>query len=106
MWPPAGATAVDVTDAYERLAARGYEYGPAFQGLQALWRRGDEVFAEVAVPEVAGVKVGGFGIHPVLVDAALHAMGVAGEHSPRRCCRSPGRECVCTPRGRRGRGSG
>ena len=79
VWPPVGATAVDVTDAYERLAGRGYEYGPAFQGLQAMWRRGNEVFAEVAVPEVAGAQVGGFGIHPVLVDAALHAMGLAGE---------------------------
>jgi acyl transferase domain-containing protein len=78
VWPPVGATAVDVTDAYERLAERGYEYGPAFQGLQAMWQRGNEVFAEVAVPEVAGVEVDGFGIHPVLVDAALHAMGVAG----------------------------
>ena len=32
---------------------------------------GNEVFAEVAVPEVAGVKVDSFGIHPVLVDVAL-----------------------------------
>ncbi len=71
VWPPAGATAVDVTGAYERLAARGYGYGPAFQGLQALWRRGQEVFAEVAVPD--GVEVGAFGIHPALLDAVLHA---------------------------------
>ena len=79
VWPPVGAIALDVTDAYERLAGRGYEYGPAFRGLQAMWRLGNEVFAEVAVPEAAGAKVGGFGIHPVLVDASLHAMGVAGE---------------------------
>ena len=46
-----------------------------------MWRLGNEVFAEVAVPEVAGVKVGGFGIHPVLLDASLHAMGVAGEET-------------------------
>jgi acyl transferase domain-containing protein/NADPH:quinone reductase-like Zn-dependent oxidoreductase/NADP-dependent 3-hydroxy acid dehydrogenase YdfG len=71
VWPPAGATAVDVTDAYVRLAARGYGYGPVFQGLQALWRRGQEVFAEVAVPD--GVEVGAFGIHPALLDAVLHA---------------------------------
>jgi polyketide synthase 7 len=77
LWPPVGAMAMDVTDAYERLASRGYEYGPAFRGLHAMWRLGNEVFAEVAVPEVAGV--GGFGIHPVLLDASLHAMGVAGE---------------------------
>ena len=81
LWPPVGALAMDVTDAYQRLAGRGYEYGPAFRGLQAMWRLGNEVFAEVAVPEVAGVKVGGFGIHPVLLDASLHAMGVAGEET-------------------------
>ena len=73
MWPPVGATAVDVAGAYERLAGRGYEYGPAFQGLQAMWRLGPEVFAEVTVGE--GATVGGFGIHPAVLDAALHAMG-------------------------------
>ena len=36
-------------DAYDRFAVRGFEYGPVFQGLQAVWRRGQEVFAEVAV---------------------------------------------------------
>ena len=46
--------AVDVADAYERLAGAGIEYGPAFQGLQAMWRLGNEVFAEVAVPADAG----------------------------------------------------
>jgi polyketide synthase 7 len=71
VWPPAGATAVDATGAYARLAARGYGYGSAFQGLQALWQRGQEVFAEVAVPD--GVEVAGFGIHPALLDAVLHA---------------------------------
>ncbi len=84
VWPPAGATAVDVTGAYQQLAGRGYEYGPAFRGLQAMWRRGDEVFAEVAVPTdagVAGVDVGGFGIHPVLLDSALHALGLTGEQA-------------------------
>ncbi|WP_375489454.1 acyltransferase domain-containing protein, partial [uncultured Mycobacterium sp.] len=75
-WPPPGATAVDVADGYERLAARGYGYGPAFRGLTAMWRRGDEVFAEVTLPEAAG-GVSGFGVHPALLDAALHALVVA-----------------------------
>ena len=75
VWPPAGATAVDVTDGYQRLAERGYQYGPAFQGLTALWRRGDEFFAEVTLPQAAG-GVSGFGVHPVLLDAALHAAAV------------------------------
>ncbi|HEY0806444.1 MAG TPA: type I polyketide synthase, partial [Pseudonocardiaceae bacterium] len=72
VWPPEGATPVDVTDGYQRLAARGYQYGPAFQGLTALWRRGEELFAEVTLPQTAG-GVSGFGVHPVLLDAALHA---------------------------------
>ena len=81
VWPPEGATAVDVTDGYQRLAARGYQYGPAFQGLTALWRRGEEFFAEVTLPQAAG-GVSGFGVHPVLLDAALHAAAVT--HRRRR----------------------
>ncbi|GAB7151975.1 hypothetical protein LRC537489_52450 [Mycobacterium riyadhense] len=72
VWPPVGAVAVDIADGYARLGARGYEYGPAFQGLRAVWRRGDEVFAEVAAPE--GLQINGFGIHPALLDAVLHAV--------------------------------
>jgi len=81
VWPPAGATAVDVAGAYDGLAARGYGYGPAFRGLRAAWRRDDEVFAEVEVPQDADVALGGFGIHPVVLDAALHALGVADERA-------------------------
>ncbi|MGH3633734.1 MAG: SDR family NAD(P)-dependent oxidoreductase, partial [Mycobacterium sp.] len=80
VWPPAGATAVDVTDGYERLAASGYGYGPAFQGLTAVWRRGEEVFAEVTLPEAAG-SVTGFGIHPAMLDAALHALVMGHEET-------------------------
>ncbi len=77
VWPPAGATAVDLTDAYQRLVARGYQYGPAFHGLSAMWQSGGDIFADIALPD--GLTTTGFGIHPVLLDAALHAWGVAGE---------------------------
>ncbi|HTX93751.1 MAG TPA: type I polyketide synthase [Mycobacterium sp.] len=81
VWPPAGAAVLDGADAYERLAERGYHYGEAFRGLRAMWRRGDEIFAEVSVPDGAGPQDGGFGINPVLLDAALQALGVAGEQT-------------------------
>ncbi|MFE3260621.1 SDR family NAD(P)-dependent oxidoreductase [Nocardia sp. NPDC059091] len=71
VWPPAGATAVDLTGVYEQLALRGYDYGPTFRGLQTLWRAGEDVYAEVALP---GGDGSGFGIHPALLDAALHAV--------------------------------
>ncbi|WP_327290504.1 SDR family NAD(P)-dependent oxidoreductase [Streptomyces sp. NBC_01198] len=78
-WPPAAATPVDLAGAYQRLAERGYGYGPAFQGLRAVWRRGEDVYAEVALPD--GTDTAGFGLHPALLDAALHAalVTVAGE---------------------------
>ncbi|MFE9860961.1 SDR family NAD(P)-dependent oxidoreductase [Streptomyces sp. NPDC005780] len=72
-WPPAGATPVDVASAYERLRERGYAYGPAFQGLRAAWRRGDDVFAEVALDGAARDEAPAFGLHPALLDAAMHA---------------------------------
>ncbi|WP_190318591.1 polyketide synthase dehydratase domain-containing protein, partial [Nocardiopsis listeri] len=75
-WPPEGATALDIDALYPSLAERGLTYGPAFRGLRAAWRRGDEVFAEVALPEAEETK--GFGIHPALLDATLHAVGAGG----------------------------
>lgn len=72
-WPPPGADAVDIAEAYQQLAQRGYGYGPAFRGLTAMWRRGQQVFAEIALPEEVAAQVDGYGIHPALLDAALHA---------------------------------
>ena len=71
-WPPVGAEALEIEGLYERLAEGGFGYGPAFQGLRAAWRRGDEIFVEVALPD--GTEPGGalFGLHPALLDAVLH----------------------------------
>ncbi|CAL9640109.1 SDR family NAD(P)-dependent oxidoreductase [Streptomyces sp. enrichment culture] len=72
-WPPAGAAPVEIGDFYGGLSERGYGYGPAFQGVRAVWRRGEEVFAEVALPEEHRKDAERFGIHPALLDAALQA---------------------------------
>ncbi len=74
-WPPEGAEPVDVSGFYEAVAEAGYAYGPAFRGLTAAWRRGDEVFAEVALPDAVREDAGRYGLHPALFDAALHANG-------------------------------
>ncbi|WP_405019837.1 type I polyketide synthase [Kitasatospora sp. NBC_00070] len=73
-WPPAGATTVATGDAYELLLAQGYAYGPVFQGLKAAWQRGDELFAEVALPAESHAEAARFGLHPALLDAAMHAI--------------------------------
>ena len=80
IWPPEGAEPADVADLYQAMAAGRYEHGPAFRGLRAAWRRGADVFAEVALPDPAAAA--GFGLHPALFDAALHAAGLAGIVSP------------------------
>ncbi|TDQ04389.1 acyl transferase domain-containing protein [Labedaea rhizosphaerae] len=71
-WPPPGATAIDVEGAYALLVERGYGYGPVFQGLKAAWTSGEEIFAEVALPESAHGDAAKFGLHPALLDAAMH----------------------------------
>ncbi|MET9500089.1 type I polyketide synthase, partial [Streptomyces sp. NPDC006552] len=72
-WPPPGAEPVEVGDFYRGLEERGYGYGPAFQGVRAVWRRGEDVFAEVALGEELREEAGRFGLHPALLDAALQA---------------------------------
>ncbi|HET7591052.1 MAG TPA: SDR family NAD(P)-dependent oxidoreductase, partial [Solirubrobacterales bacterium] len=72
-WPPAGAEPIDVGGFYERIAALGIEYGPAFQGLRAAWRRGEEIFAEIELEAGVAETASDYGIHPALFDAALHS---------------------------------
>ncbi|AXB42464.1 hypothetical protein A4R43_07925 [Amycolatopsis albispora] len=75
-WPPAGAQPVDVSDFYDRLTEQGYQYGPVFQGLRAVWTRGAETFAEVDLPGDTQEEAGRFGLHPALFDAALHPVAI------------------------------
>ncbi|MFE7134486.1 SDR family NAD(P)-dependent oxidoreductase [Streptomyces sp. NPDC057638] len=78
-WPPAHALPVPLDGFYEDLADTGYGYGPAFRGLRAAWRRGDELFAEVELDETADPS--GFTVHPALLDAMLHpgTLATSGE---------------------------
>ncbi|SDM56611.1 polyketide synthase 12 [Allokutzneria albata] len=68
-WPP-GAEPVDLSGLYERFARLGCEYGPTFRGLRTMWQCGDEVSAEVQLPDTAPF--------PALLDAALHAAVAPG----------------------------
>ncbi|WP_326695900.1 type I polyketide synthase [Streptomyces sp. NBC_01754] len=72
VWPPQGADPLDVDGFYDVLTAAGFGYGPVFQGVQAAWRDESGVYADIAFSE----SVDGFGIHPALLDAALHPSGL------------------------------
>ena len=69
-WPPAGAAPVDLTGFYAGLEQRGYRYGPAFRGVQRVWQHQDTLYADIELPPAED----GYGIHPALLDAALHPL--------------------------------
>ncbi len=77
-WPPEGAEPLDVDVLYERLADFDVEHGSAFQALTAAWRDGEQVYAQVSLPESMAQGAERFGIHPVLLDAALLAAMLTG----------------------------
>ncbi|MCA2219256.1 type I polyketide synthase, partial [Jidongwangia harbinensis] len=63
------APAIDLGDAYERMAALGVTFGDAYRGLRAVRRLGDVIEADVAVPDDADA----FHLHPVLLATAMQA---------------------------------
>ncbi|WP_184502957.1 type I polyketide synthase [Streptomyces botrytidirepellens] len=79
VWPPAGAEQVPVEGLYERLAGGGLVYGPAFRGLREVWRHGEDLFVEAALPESLSGDAADFGLHPALLDSVLHALGVGDQ---------------------------
>ncbi|MFD8936999.1 SDR family NAD(P)-dependent oxidoreductase [Streptomyces sp. NPDC059578] len=79
-WPPPHAEPLPLHQEgdYARLAARGLAYGPAFRGLRALWRTADGICAELAAPAPIASQITLFGLHPALLDAALHPIELFG----------------------------
>ena len=66
--------AIDPDSFYQRLAEQGYRYGGPFCSVRGIGTDPTDpgvVDAEVELP--AGTDVSGYGIHPALLDAALHA---------------------------------
>ncbi|MHB9849263.1 SDR family NAD(P)-dependent oxidoreductase [Streptomyces krungchingensis] len=58
---------------YERLAALGLVYGPAFQGVRSAAATGDgELLARLSLPATARDTADPYPVHPALLDAALH----------------------------------
>ncbi len=75
-WPPEGAEPLETDYLYDLLSEAGLEYGPAFQGLDAAWRLGEETYVQASLPEDLAAQAQGFAIHPALLDAALHGIAL------------------------------
>ncbi|GDY42851.1 hypothetical protein SANT12839_037330 [Streptomyces antimycoticus] len=88
VWPPADAEAVDTDELYATMARAGLLHGPAFQGLRRVWRRGEELFAEVRVAAERQPEAARFALHPALLDGALQPLTLgAGGATVARCWR-------------------
>ncbi|MEU1016099.1 acyltransferase domain-containing protein, partial [Streptomyces sp. NPDC005898] len=105
VWPPAGAVELEPDALYGALSSAGVGHScadvdlssagvghssagvdlssadvgnvPAFAGLRTAWRHGEDILAEVALPEDQEVEAGRFGIHPALLDSAVRAWRMA-----------------------------
>ena len=67
---------------YAGLSGRGIEFGPAFQGIEALWRGEGQALARLRLPVSLQGEAGRYAFHPALLDAALQpALAAAGDDS-------------------------
>ncbi|CAM4376698.1 type I polyketide synthase [Nocardia ninae] len=77
-WPPAEATPVDCAGLYDELLGRGYAYGPTFHCVQAVWRRGADIFVQSSLPHHLSSDAPRYGLHPALLDSIFHPLIAAG----------------------------
>ncbi|MEU4526561.1 type I polyketide synthase [Amycolatopsis sp. NPDC024027] len=77
-WPPSEAEPLDLSGLYDDLAEAGYAYGPDFRNLRAVWRRGDDLYAEVELNADRHEEAQQYRIHPALLDACMHAFALDG----------------------------
>ncbi|AOS63989.1 type I polyketide synthase [Actinoalloteichus hymeniacidonis] len=75
-WPPADGIVLPVDDLYDSFADAGLSYGPAFRGLRRAWRGTDTVFGEIELPAPVRAEAASHALHPLLMDAALHVLGL------------------------------
>ncbi|EFC82749.1 type I polyketide synthase, partial [Parafrankia sp. EUN1f] len=93
-WPPADARPVPAEELDGQLIAAGYGDGAASQGIDAVWVRGREVYAEVTLPPALRTEAGRYRLHPALLDAALRAATAVGPPAAGPSAAAPGQVMV------------
>ncbi|MFP5391998.1 MAG: SDR family NAD(P)-dependent oxidoreductase, partial [Gammaproteobacteria bacterium] len=69
-----GRVEVSVERLYAALGERGIDYGPAFRAVRQLYVGEEELFARLVIPDALAPTLSAYGLHPSLMDAALHAV--------------------------------
>lgn len=60
---------------YRTMAERGLDFGPAFRRIERIRRGPGEALARISALDPPDPAIGRYGMHPVLLDACLHAVG-------------------------------
>jgi acyl transferase domain-containing protein len=55
---------------YDLMARRGNQWGPAFQGIVAVWQGEGEALSRIEVPDAIAGEVASYFLHPALADAS------------------------------------
>ncbi len=61
-------------DCYQKMQALGFDYGPAFKGIERAFVREDEALAQILVPEPERDELF---FHPVILDACFQTLLIA-----------------------------
>ncbi|MBI4852597.1 MAG: amino acid adenylation domain-containing protein [Acidobacteria bacterium] len=73
-WPPPDSKLMDLTNFYDRIkSSLDVEYGPLFQAVKEIWRKDNTIFTKLVLPAENAINAEYYGVHPVLLDAALHS---------------------------------
>jgi acyl transferase domain-containing protein/thioesterase domain-containing protein/acyl carrier protein len=59
---------------YKASELFGYSFGPAFRGVETLWRRDGEALGRVRLPEPLRGEAGHYQFHPALLDACFQTL--------------------------------
>ncbi len=61
---------------FQAMEKRGLSYGPAFQGIQEVWRRDGEALGRLKLPELLENGKDVYQVHPVLLDAGFQVVAL------------------------------
>ena len=69
--------AVTADACYRHFRGLGLEYGPSFQGIQALWQGPNEALARLVVPEGVAGQLADYDVHPAVLDVCFQTLAAA-----------------------------
>jgi myxalamid-type polyketide synthase MxaE and MxaD len=71
-------------DFYQAMQKLGFDYGPAFQGVEQVWFQRDEAIAQLRLAADVAAEADRYRAHPTILDACFQILGATKLHGPRR----------------------